>query len=103
MLDRGLELDATPEIETIDVIVEIRGDLRVVRKVGIRLRHRMLGILHPLARRVDVEAFVRRGHSVLVAEYPIAADAIALLEAIEVDVSIRQRLDDGDAGRPGAD
>jgi hypothetical protein len=85
LLDAGLEADAVAEAEVIDVVVEVRGDLVVTREVGIRRRHREVGVLHPLARRVDVQEAVGGRHAVLVAEDPVSADAVGLLEDVERD------------------
>jgi hypothetical protein len=103
VLDARLELDAIAEAEVIDVAVEVLGDLAVMREVGIRRRHREVRVLHPLARGVDVQRAVGRRHAVLVAEDPVAADAVGLLEAVERDPALVQRLGGGDAGRSGAD
>ena len=46
---------------------------------------------------------VRRGHPVVVAVAPVAADASRRLEAVEVDPARVQHLRRGDAGRAGAD
>ena len=43
-------------------------------------RHREVRVLHPLARRVDVQRAVGRRHPVAVAEDPVAADAVGRLE-----------------------
>ena len=71
------------DAEVVDVGVEVLGDVRVVREVGIRRRHREVGELHPLARRVDVQRAVRGRHPVAVLEHPVAADAVGGLEAVE--------------------
>ena len=102
-LDAGLERDPVAEAEVVDVVVEVLGDVGVVREVGIRLRHREVRELHPLARGVDVQRAVRRRHPVAVLEDPVAADAVGLLEAVEVEPALVQRLGGGDAGRAGTD
>ena len=63
----------------VDVVVEVARDVRVVREVGIRLRHREVRVLHALARGVDVQRAVGRRHPVAVAQHPVAADAVGLL------------------------
>ncbi len=73
----GVERDPVAEAEVVDVGVEVRGDVRVVGEVGIGLRHREARVLHPLARRVDVQRAVRRRHPVGVLVDPVAADAVA--------------------------
>ena len=60
VLDAGLEADAVADAEVVDVVVEVARDVRVVGEVGIRLRHREVGVLHALARGVDVQRAVRR-------------------------------------------
>ena len=103
VLDAGLEADAVAEAEVVDVAVEVRGDLRVVREVRVVGRHREVRVLHALARRVDVQRAVGAAHRVLVAEDPVAADAVGLLVAVERHAALVQRLGDGDAGRAGSD
>ena len=98
-----LEADAVAEAEVVDVVVEVRRDLRVVRVVGVRLRHREVRVLHPLARGVDVQPLVGRAHPVAVAEDPVAADPVGLLEAVERDALLVEGLGGGDAGGAGAD
>ena len=46
---------------------------------------------------------VRRRHPVLVGENPVATDAVGLLEAVDRDPPLVQRLDGGDPRRAGAD
>jgi hypothetical protein len=103
VLDLRLEADPVAEAEVVDVGGEVRGDLRVVRVVRIGLRHRVVRVLHPVPRRVDVQLAVRRRHPVAVAEDPVAADAVGRLEDRERDVVLVERLRGGDAGRAGAD
>jgi hypothetical protein len=102
-LDAGVEADAVAHPEVVDVAVEVLGDLVVAREVGIRRRHREVRVLHPLARRVDVQVAVGGRHAVLVAEHPVAADAVGLLEALDVDAPLVEGLEGRDAGGPGAD
>ena len=102
-LDPRLEDDPVAEAEVVDVVVEVLRDVRVMREVGIGLRHREVRVLHALPRRVDVQEPVGRGHLVLVAEHPVPAHAVALLEAVERDAALVQDLGGGDAGRSGAD
>jgi hypothetical protein len=96
-LDARVEGDAIAKAEVVDVVVEVRGDLVVAREVGIRLGHREVRVGHPTARRVDVQEAVRRRHPVLVAEDPVATDAIGLLEAVERDAALVQSLCGGNA------
>ncbi len=102
-LHRRLEADVLAEAEVVDVGVEVRGDLRVVREVRIRLRHREVRVLHPLPARVDVQRRVRRRHPVLVAEDPVAADAVRRLVGDEVDPPLMKRLRGRDPARALAD
>ncbi len=76
VLDPRLEDDLIAEAEMVDVVVEVRRDLRVMGEVRIGLRHREVRVLHPLARGVDEQVAVGRRHPVLVAEHPVAADAV---------------------------
>ena len=87
----------------VDVGVEVRRDLRVVREVRVRPRHREVRELHAVARRVDVQVAVGGRHPVAVAEDPVAADAVGRLEAVERDPALVQRLGGRDPGRAGAD
>ncbi len=48
-LDPGLEEDPLAQSEMIDVGVEVLGDVGVLGEVGIRLGHRKVRVLHPLA------------------------------------------------------
>ncbi len=102
-LHPGREDDLVAEAEVVDVGVEVRGDVRVVREVRIPLRHREVAVLHPPPRGVDVQRAVGGRHPVGVAEDPVAADAVGLLEAVEGDAALVQRLRGGDPGRAGAD
>ena len=79
--DGRLEADRVADAEVVDVGVEVRRDLRVVRVVGIAPRHREVRELHPVARGVDVQPAVGGRHPVAVAEDPVAADAVRRLEA----------------------
>ena len=101
--DRALEADLVAKAEVIDVGLEVGGDVRVVREVRARPRHREVRELHPVARRVDVQVAVGGRHSVAVAEDPVAADAVGGLEALERDPPLVQRLGRRDPGRAGAD
>jgi hypothetical protein len=103
VVDPGLEPDAVAEAEVVDVVVEVLGDLVVPREVGVRLRHRVVRVLHPRARRVDVQRAVGGRDLVLVAPDPVAPDAVGQLVAVERDAAFVQRLGRGDAARPGAD
>ena len=98
VLDAGLEADPVAEAEVVDVAVEVRGDLRVVGEVRIGLGHREVRVLHPQPRRVDVQGPVGRAHPVGVAEDPVAAHAVGLLEAVERDAPLVQGLGHGDPG-----
>jgi hypothetical protein len=103
MLDAGPEADPVADAEVVDVVVEVLRDVRVVREVGIRLRHREVRVLHALARRVDVQRAVGRRHAVGVAPHPVAADAVGLVVGRHVEAVAGEGLDGGDAGRAGAD
>ncbi len=103
VLDAGLEADVLAQPEVVDVVVEVRGDVRVVREVRIGLRHGVVGVLHALPRGVDVQRLVGRRHPVAVPEHPVPADAVALLEAVHRDAAVVEALQGGDAGRAGAD
>jgi len=87
----------------VGVGIEVLGDQRVVREVGIAGGHRERRELHPLARRVDVQRSVGRRHPVAVLEDPVAADAVRGLEAVELEAAPVQLLDGGDPGGAGAD
>src|SRR5205823_6119312 len=89
------------EAEVVDVGVEVGGDLRVVGEVGVVGGHRVVGVGHALARGVDVQRAVGGRQAVLVAEDPVAADPVALLEAVEGDAPLVQGLGGGDARRAG--
>ena len=102
-LDPGLERDPLAQAEVVDVGVEVRGHLRVVREVRIVGRHREVRVGHPVARGVDVQGLVGARHPVGVAEDPVPADAVGLLEAVEGDPAPRERLDRRDPGRAGPD
>jgi hypothetical protein len=91
-LHRGLEGDLLAEAEVVDVLVEVRGDVSVVREVGIGLWHRVVGELHARTRGVDEQVAVCRRHAVLVAVHPVSADAVALLEAVEGNAALVQGL-----------
>ena len=103
VLDAGLEADPVADAEVVDVVVEVARDVRVVGEVGIRLRHRVVGVLHALARGVDVQRAVRGGHAVLVAPHPVAADAVGLLVGGDVVAVAGEGLDGRDPGGPGPD
>ena len=103
VLDPGLERDPLAQAEVVDVGVEVGRDLRVVREVRIAGRHREVRVGHPVARGVDVQRAVGRRHPVGVAEDPVPAHAIGLLEAVERDSALRERLDRGDPRGPRAD
>ena len=96
VLDAGVERDPLAQAEVVDVGVEVGRDLGVVREVRIVGRHREVRVGHPVAARVDVQRAVGRGHPVGVAEDPVAAHAVGLLEAVERDPALRERLDRGD-------
>jgi hypothetical protein len=99
----GVERDLLAQPEVVDVVVEVRGDLHVVGVVRQRRRHRVAGVLHDLARGVDVQRPVRRGHPVVVAVAPVPADPRARLEAVERDAAGVEHLAGRDAGGPSAD
>ena len=101
--DLGLEPDVVAEAEVVDVVVEVLGDMGVVREVRIGLRHREVRVLHPVARGVDEQLPIGGRHAVPVAEDPVAADAVGGLEAGERDAALVERLGGGDPGRAGAD
>jgi hypothetical protein len=101
--DLGLEADAVAEAEVLDVGVEVGRDLRVVREVRIGLRHRVVGVLHAVARGVDEQLAIGGRHPVLVGEDPVAPDAVGGLEARERNAALVERLGGGDPRRAGAD
>ena len=103
MRDAGLEADPVAEAEVVDVVVEVLGDLSVVREVGKGLRHLEVRVLHALARRVDVQRAIGGRHPVAVAEDPVAADPVGLLVAVEGDPALVKGLGAGDPRRAGAD
>jgi hypothetical protein len=75
-LHARVEEDVIAEAEVVDVGVEVRGDLRVVRVVGVVGRHREVRVGHAIARRVDVQVAVGGRRAVAVVEDPVAADAV---------------------------
>ena len=99
----GTERDRVAEREVVDEVVEVLGDLPVARVVWQARRHRPRGVLHPLARGVDVQRAVRRADAVVVLVAPVAADPRAHLEAVEVDPLRLQHLGRSDPRRPGSD
>jgi hypothetical protein len=103
VLDARPEADRLAQAEVVGVGVEVLGDLGVVRVVRIRRRHREVRELHPLARRVDVQAAVGRREPVAVAEDPDAADPVGGLEHRVRDAALAQRLRRRDPGRARAD
>jgi hypothetical protein len=102
-LDAGLERDPLAQAEVIDVGIEVGPDLRVVGKVGVGGGHREVRVLHARARAVDVQVAIRRGHAVAIAEHPVASDLIGLLEAVERNPALGERLGRHDAGGAGAE
>ena len=103
VLDAGLEVDVRAQAEVVDVVVEVLADVGVVGEVGIGGGHREVRVVHALARDVDEQVAVGGRHPVAVAEHPVAADLVGLLEAVEGDPALVQRLDGGDARGAGAD
>ena len=103
VLHSGLEGDELAQAEVIDVGLEVRGDLRVMGEVGIGVGHGEVRILHARTRGVDEQVAVGGGHAVAVLEHPVAADAVGLLEAVERDPALVQRLDGGDPRGARAD
>ena len=103
VLDAGLEGDLLAQAEVVDVVVEVGRDLRVVGEVRIGLRHREVRVLHARARGVDEQVAVGGRHAVAVSEHPVAADAVGLLEAVERDPALVQRLGGRDPRGAGAD
>ena len=99
----GPEGDPRPQPEVVDELVEVRRDLPMARVVGKVGRHRVGGVLHRIARGVDVQRLVRRRHAVVVVVAPVAADPRAEFEAVEVDASGRQHLRRGDSRRARSD
>ena len=103
MAHAGLEGDLLAKAEMVDVVFEVGRDLRVVGEVRVCLGHREVRVLHARSRGVDEQVAIGRGHAVLVGEHPVAADAVGLLQAVERDRTLVQRLGGGDTGGAGAD
>src|SRR4029077_15201349 len=103
VLHTSFERDLLAEPEVVDVVLEVGGDLRVVGKVRIGLGHREVRVLHARTRGVDEQVAIGRRHAVLVREHPVAADPIGLLQAVERDRALVQRLGRGDARGARAD
>ena len=66
-LHARVEEDVVAEAEVVDVGVEVRGDLRVMRVVGVVGRHREVRVGHAVARGVDVQVAVGGRRAVAVA------------------------------------
>jgi len=75
----------------------------VCESKGIAQHDREVVELQPLLGGVDVERAVGRGAAVLVLEYPVAADPIAHLEAIERHALVLERLRHRKPADAGAD
>ncbi len=103
VLDAGVEGDVGAQAEVVEVVVEVLADVGVVGEVGVGGGHGEVGVGHALARDVDEQVAVGGGHAVAVAEDPVAADLVGLLEAVEGNAALVQGLDGGDAGGAGAD
>ena len=101
--DLGAERDPVAEPEVVDVRVEVRRDLPVRGVVRQVVGHREGAVLHQVPRGVDVQRAVGRGHPVVVAVAPVAADLAAGLEAVERDPACVQHLRRCDAGRACSD
>ena len=74
------------QAEAVDIGVEIVGDLRMVRIVGIIRRNRKILELHAMLRGVDVQRLVAGAAAVGILVDPIAADHARHLEAVERQV-----------------
>ncbi len=98
LLDAGLEGDPVAEAEVVHVGVEVGGDLGVMGEVRVGLGHRVVRVGHPRARGVDEQVPVGRRHPVPVFEHPVPAHAVGLLEAVEGDPPLVQRLRHRDSG-----
>jgi hypothetical protein len=102
-LNTGLERDLFAKPEVVDVGVEVARDQLVMRKIRVAIGHRVVRVLHPRARGVDVQAAVGTAPAVLVLEHPIAADSVALFVAVERDRLVGEGFGHGDPRRPRAD
>ena len=79
----GVELNVRPHSKVIHVAFKILDNVAVVRKHGVFVGHREVGVGHHHAVGVDVQRPIGRRHSVVVVVAPIAADIGAFFKTIE--------------------
>src|SRR6266436_1130192 len=96
--DSGVKTDVRLDVEVLYIIVEIFGDLGVMRKDGIAVGHRVVRELHTRLRGVDEERFVGTGHAIAVLVHPISTNAVACFVAVERDAILLESFSRGDAG-----
>ena len=99
----GPEPDLLPKPEVIDVVVEVGGDLKVIRVVRVVRRHRIGPIGHQPPRGVDVQRPIGGRHPVVVFKPPVPPDLRALLKAVERNPTSVQDLTRSDPRTPGSD
>jgi hypothetical protein len=87
----------------VDCGVEIRPDLLAAREVGVVRRHGEVGEVVGAARAVHVEHRPGAGAAGLFLVGPDAADAVALVEAVECDAGLAERPHRRNAADAGAD
>jgi hypothetical protein len=87
------------QAERVGVEVEVVLDQRVVREVGVVLRHRQVLEGQLVLGGVDVQRLVGAAVAVGVAERPVAAHPVGRLEARDRDAVVDQHL----GGRQSAD
>jgi len=106
MPDLGIEGDERAQAEMVAIVRHVLGDMGVVGIVGqmrIAQHDREVVELQALLGGIDVERSVGGGAAVLVLEYPVAADPIAHLEAIERHALVLERLGHRQPADAGAD
>src|SRR5438105_4546620 len=95
MRDGGVEADVLLDIEVLNIVVEVLGDLRVVWEDRVVVWHGIIRKLHTRLRRIDEEGFIAARHTIDVLINPISANFVASLITIEGDTMLLQNLTSG--------
>jgi len=101
--DFGLEPHALVDSERVCIVLEILGEDPVRRIVGSILRQREILIRRGVFRADDVGGLEHARMPGRVVEAPVAADALAAIEADDVKAEIGKILDGRNTGGAGAD
>ena len=101
--DFCVKTDVRPDVEMINVVIEIFGNLGVMWEHRVVIGHRIVRVLHTRLRGIDEERVISAGHAVGVLIGPVATDAVARFVAIKRNAIIFENFSGCNTRRASTD